>query len=157
MAILRTLTSSKRTQNRNTPFTTEARVVLQTHSVFFFFGGPSAVVCVCRRKCVVGKLPCNALVFVWGACTDRLLSPCHHPPVSSLLPRICLVGRTVAPSQLQAAPTPRRCDGSRDTKTKQMSVLDHLGRYGSHFFCAQSCPKAGKKKSQNSKSNSIFP
>ena len=32
-----TLTSSKRTQNRNTPFTTEARVVRQTHSVFFYW------------------------------------------------------------------------------------------------------------------------
>ena len=62
LAILRTLTSSKRTQNRNTPFATAARVVRQTHS--FFSGGPIAVVCACRRKCV--------------ACTDRLLSPCHH-------------------------------------------------------------------------------
>ena len=34
------------------------------HSVFFFTGGLSAVVGVCRRKCVVGKLPCNALTFV---------------------------------------------------------------------------------------------
>ena len=43
-----------------------------------------------------------------GACTDRLLSPCHHPPVSLLLPRICLVGRTMASTQLQAAPTHKR-------------------------------------------------
>ena len=30
----------------------------------------------------------------------------------------------MAPSQLQAALTPRRCDGKKDTKTKQTSVLD---------------------------------
>ena len=58
-----TSTSLKRTQTRNTPFTTEARVVRQTHSVVFT-GGPTAVVFVCRRTCVVGKLPCNALTFV---------------------------------------------------------------------------------------------
>ena len=91
------------------------------------------------------------------ACKDRLLSPCHNPPVSSLLPRKCLVGLTKAPSQLQAAPTPRRCDGSKDKKTNQTSVLNfcHFGRYGSHFFCAQGCPKAGKKECKKSKSNSI--
>ena len=73
-----TLTSSRRTQIRNTPLTTEARVVRQTHSGVFT-GGPQ---------------------------TDCY--HCHHPPVSSLRPRICLVGRTMAPSQLQAAPTHRR-------------------------------------------------
>ena len=30
----------------------------------------------------------------------------------------------MAPSKLQAAPTPRRCDGSKDKKTKQTSVPD---------------------------------
>ena len=30
----------------------------------------------------------------------------------------------MAPSQLQAAPTPQKCDGSKDKKTKQTSVLD---------------------------------
>ena len=89
-------------------FTTEARVVMQTHNGFST-GVPSAVVFVCRRKCVAGKLPCNALTFVCALCAVRLPSSCHHRRVSSLRPRICLVGRTVAPSQLQAAPTPRRC------------------------------------------------
>ena len=59
-----TLTNSKRTQNRNTPFTTEARMVKQTHSNFLT-GGPNAVVFVRRRKCVVGKWSCcDALTFV---------------------------------------------------------------------------------------------
>ena len=65
---------------------------------FFFTGGPS----------VVGKLPCNALAFVWALPQAELLSPCHHPPVSSLLRRICSVGRTMAPPQLQAARTHKR-------------------------------------------------
>ena len=65
-----TLKSSKRTQNRNAPFTTEVRVVWQTHSGIFAVG-PSAVVLVCRRMCVVGKLPCNVLTFVCAlALTD---------------------------------------------------------------------------------------
>ena len=74
-----TLTSSKRTQNRNTPFTTEARLVRQTHRFFFFTGGPSAVVRVCRRTCVVEKLPCNVLAFVWAlAQTDcKALATTH--------------------------------------------------------------------------------
>ena len=138
----------KRTQNRNTPFRREAREVRQTHNVFFLTGGPSAVVCVCRRKCVVGKLSCDALFLRVGPCTDRLFSPCHHPLVSSLLPRICLVGRTMAPSQRQAAPTPQRCDGSKDKYTKQTSVLDLaiLGRYGSHFSLHKAARWPAKKK-----------
>ena len=96
-------------------------MVKQTHSSFS--GGPSAVVFACRRRCVVGKLPCDALNFVC-ACTDRLLRPCHHPPVSSHLPRECLVGWTMAPSQLQGAPTPRRCARSETKRTKHMSVVD---------------------------------
>ena len=31
-----------------------------------------------------------------------------------------------------------------------------MGRDGSHFFCAQGCPKAGKQKSQNSKVVAFF-
>ena len=84
----------------------------QTHSDFFT-GGPSAVVCVCRRKC---SPSCGRL--------HRQTVKPLPPPVSSLLPTICLVGRTMAPSQLPAAPTPRRYDGSKDKKTKQTSVLD---------------------------------
>ena len=40
-------------------------MVRQTHSVVFT-GGPRAAVFVCRRKCVAGKLPCNALAIVWA-------------------------------------------------------------------------------------------
>ena len=53
-----------------------------------------------------------------SACTERLVSPCHHRPVSSVRPRICLVGRTMGPSQPQMAPTQRRCDRREDKKTK---------------------------------------
>ena len=60
-----TLTSSKRTQNRNTPFTTEARVVRQTDSVFFFFyWWPK---CRCMR--VPSQVCCGKVaLFGW---TDR--------------------------------------------------------------------------------------
>ena len=81
-------------------------MVRQTHR-FFFTGGPSAVVRVPSHVCCEKVALQRARLRV-GACTDRLLSPCHHPPVSSLLSRICLVGRTMAPSQLEAAPTHKR-------------------------------------------------
>ena len=81
-----------------------------------------------------------------SACADRLASPCHRPPVSSLRPRICLVGRSRAPSQPQTAPTPRRCGRSKDQRTNQVGAgLCHLGRYGGHFCCVKGCPKASKK------------
>ena len=35
--------------------------------------------------------------------------------------------------------------GQKD-QTNERSGLCHLGRYGSQFFRAQGCPKAGKKK-----------
>ena len=57
-----TLTSSNRTQNRNTPFLQQRPVWYNKRTAFFFF----TVVCVCRRKCVVGKLPCNAVAFEWA-------------------------------------------------------------------------------------------
>ena len=81
----------------------------QTHSVFFFFFNWWAK-CRCMRvpsQVCCGKVALQRARLRVGACTDRLLSPCHHRPASSLRPRICLVGRTMAPSELQAAPTPR--------------------------------------------------
>ena len=150
---LRTLTSSKRTQNRNTPFFTEARVVRQTHSAFFT-GGPSAVVCVSRRKCVVGKLRCNALALALGQTDCYALATTHHlcrlfVHVSVWLDR---------PHSPQTAPTPRRCDGSKDKKTKQTSVLDFAiwTIWQSISLCTR-LPEGRQKTSQNSKSNSTSP
>ena len=86
------------------PFTTEARVVRQA----FSSGVPSAAVCVWRRKCVVGKLPCNALAFVWRfAQTDCQALACH-PPVSIRLD----------------GPWRFRCRRCKDKRTQLMSVLD---------------------------------
>ena len=153
-----TLTRSKRTENRNPPFATEARWVWQTHSVFLsFFWWVK-----CRCVCVPSKVCCRKVALLRAhlrvrACTDTLLSPCHHPPVSSLSPRISLVGRTVAPSQLQTAPTPRRCSRSKDQKTNQMSVLD-IAIWNDMeviFACVKRCSKASKK-TQNSKRNDVF-
>ena len=59
LAILQLSQSLKSTQNRNTQFTTEARVVRQTRSGFFCWA-----VFACRRKCAVGKLPRDALTFM---------------------------------------------------------------------------------------------
>ena len=96
-----------------------------------------------------------------GAYTDRLLSPCHHPPVSSLLPRDLFgwTDHTMVPSQLQATPTPRRCDGSKDkqTQTNERSGICHLGRYGSQcFLCTKAAPKAGQKKIEKLKKQKHF-
>ena len=143
LAILRTLTSSKRTQNRNTPFTTEACVVRKTHFFFFFF---LLVFQVSLYGCAVASVLWKVARLRVGALTDRLLSPCHHPPVTSLLPRICLVGRTTVPSQLQAAPTPRRCDGSKDKKTTQTSVWDDMAVIFSVHKAARRREKIAKLK-----------
>ena len=109
----------------------------------------------CRCMHVPSKVCCGKVAqkrarLRVGACTDRLLSPCHHPPVSCLLPRICLVGRTMAPSQLLAAPTPRRCDGSKDKKTKQTSVLDlPFENDMAVIFSVHKAARRPAKKSQN--------
>ena len=76
------------------------------------------------------------------ACTDRLLiKPCDHP-ASSIRPRICSVGRTMTPSQLQDTTKMRSQQGQKD-QTNESSGLYHLGRSGSHLYRVQSCPKAG--------------
>ena len=131
-----TLTSSKRTQNRNTPSATEARVVRQTHSGFYWWAK-----CRCIRKCVV-KVALKRAQLRVRACTDRLLiKPCDHP-ASSIRPRICSVGRTMTPSQLQDTTKMRSQQGQKD-QTNESSGLYHLGRSGSHLYRVQSCPKAG--------------
>ena len=116
-----TLKSSKRTQNRNTPFTTEARVGKANAQRFFFLlVGPSAVVLRVPSQVLCRKVALQRAHLRVSACTDRLVSPCHHRPVSSLRPRICLVGR----SQPHTAPSQRRCDRREDKKTKQTSIPD---------------------------------
>ena len=104
-------------------------MVRQTHSVFFFL--------------LLGHVPlyaCAVASVLWESCPVTRSPSCgrlHRQTVKPLPPPTCvvssshkrLVGRTMAPSQLQAAPTPRRCDGSKDKKTKdkktkQTSVLD---------------------------------
>ena len=146
-----TLASSKRTQNRNTPFTTEAFVERRTSSVFFT-GGPSAVVCVCRRKCVVGKLLCDALAFVWALAqtkcsalaTTHLCRLFFHVNVWLDRPwrRHSFKRRQHHEDAMQ--------QGQKD-QTNESSGLCHLGRYGSHLFCAQSCPKADKNNRKTQK------
>ena len=62
----------------------------------------------------------------------------------------------MAPSQLQAAPTPRRCDGSKDKETKQTSVLDIAiwDDMAVIFYCLKSLPESLQEKSQNSQRKS---
>ena len=142
----------------HTPFTTEARVVRQTHSVFFFYW------------CQVPLYACAVARMLWKSCPatrspscgrlhrQTLLSPCLHPPVSPLLPRKCLVGRTMAPSHLQAPPTPRRCDDSKDKKTEQTSVLDFaISDDMAVIFSVYKAARRTAKKTQNSKSSNMFP
>ena len=38
-----------------------------------------------------------------------------------------------------------RSQQGRQVQTNERSGLCHLGRYGSHFYCVQGCPKASKK------------
>ena len=92
-----------------------------------------------------------------SACTDRLVSPCHRPPVSSLRPRIGLVGRTMAPSQHQTAPTPRRCRRSKDKKTKQMNVLDFaIWDDLKSFLLCKTLPEGRQKKNRHTQKVMAF-
>ena len=117
-----TLTSSKHTRNRNTPFTTEAREV-KGNAQRFFTGWPSVVVFVCLQKCVVGKLPCNVLAFVWAlAQTDcKALATTH---LCRLFVHVSVWLDGPWRRHSFAAPTPRRCDRRKDKRTKHMGVLD---------------------------------
>ena len=93
-----------------------------------------------------------------SACENRLVSPCHRPPVSSLRPRISLVGRTVAPSQLQTAPTPRRRGHSEDQRAKQTSVLDFaIWDDMEVIFSVKRLLQGDQKRTQNARSKSVFP
>ena len=81
----------------------------------------------------------------------------HRQTVKPLSPHtcvVCLVGPTMA---LQAVPSPRRCDGSKDKKTKQTSVLDFATWddmaviFTACKACLKSLPESLQGKSQNSK------
>ena len=110
----------------------------------------------------VGQMPlcsCAVEIVWWDCCPvtcspscERLhrqtVDPCHHPPVSSLRRRVCLVGRTMAPSQLQAAPTPRKMwsqKGHKDPNNERRGLC-HLGRIGRHFHCLKRLPEGWEKK-----------
>ena len=99
----------------------------------------------------MGKLPCNALPLrVARLHRTGLVSPCHHPPASSLRPTcpVWLDGPWRRHS-LKRRQHHEDAIAARTTGTKQMSVLDfaHLGTIGQVIFvCAQGYPKAGKKK-----------
>ena len=140
-----TLTSSKRTQNRNTSFTIEARVVRQTHSVFFS-GGPRAVVCVCRRKCVVGSCPATRSPSC-GRLLRQTIEPLP-PPTCVVSSSTYLLGWTdhgAVTASNGANTTKMRWQQGQKDQTNDRSGLRHLGRYDSHFFCAQSCQKGRQK------------
>ena len=143
-------------KNRNTPFTTEARVVRQTHSVFFT-GGPSAVVCVCRRKCVVGKFPCNALAFV-----RALAQPDCQALATTDLCRLfvhVMFGWTdhdAVTASSGANTTKMRWQQGQKDQTNELSGFCHSGRYGSHFCRVQGCPTASKKKNRKTQNVIAF-
>ena len=82
------------------------------------------------------------------ACTDRLESPCHHPTcvVSSSTYLFGWTNHGAVTASNGANTTKMRSQQRQKDRTSECSGLCHLGRYGSHFFSAQGCPKAGKKK-----------
>ena len=78
-------TSSNRTQHRNTLFTTEDRVVRQTHSVFFFF--------YWWARCRCMRVPSLASVL-WESCPVTRSPSCgrlHRQTVKPLPPPTCVV------------------------------------------------------------------
>ena len=85
----------------------------------------------------------------------QTVNPCHHPPLSSLLPRICLVGRTMAPTQLQAAPTPAKIRWQQGQITKQAIVLDFVFWDDMVvIFLRTRLPKGRQKNRKTQKNNS---
>ena len=97
---------------------------------------PSQVCC--------GKVALSRARLRVGACTDRLLSPCHHQPVSS---STNLFGWTVHggfTASNGANTTKMRSQQGQEDQANQRAGLNHLGRYGSHFFCERGCPKDEK-------------
>ena len=152
-----TLTSSKRTQHLNTPFATEARVEQQTHSGFFFTGGPSAVVCVCRCKCVVGKLPCNALAIVWAlAQTDCQAFATTHLCRLFFHVNVWLDG----PWRRHSFKRRQHHEDAMAARTKRPNkrafwTLPFGTIWQSLFLCTR-LPEGRQKAPKNSKSNGIF-
>ena len=105
---------------------------------------------------------CAVASVLWESCPVTRWPSCgrlHRQTVKPLPPHLgrlfvhvsVLVGRTMAP-QLQAAPTPRRCDGSKDQKTKQTGVLDFaIWDEMAVIFSVYKAARRPAKKSQNSK------
>ena len=101
--------------------------------------------CRCMRvpsQVCCGKVALRRARLRVGAYTDRLASPCQHRHVSSLRPRVCLVGRTMAPSQLQIAP---------DKKTKRAFWTLPFGTISQSFFLCTKLQKKPAKKSRKLK------
>ena len=118
-------------------------------TTFFFAGGPSAVVCVCRRKCVVEKCPATRSPS-GGACTDRLLSPCHHAPVSSLLPRNWLDG----PWRRHSFKRRQHHEDAMAARTKRPNKRAFwtlpFGTIRQSFFLCRNLPEGRQKKNRKS-------
>ena len=118
-------------------------MVRQTHSGFCT-GGPSAVVCVCRRNCVVGKLPCSALTFVCALAetdcgalaTTHLCRLFFHAPV-------WLDG-------------PWRRHSLKRRLHHEDAMAARTKPHKRAFWTLHLVHKAAQKISHNSKSNSIF-
>ena len=153
LAILRTLTSSKRTQNRNTPFTTEARVVRKTHCFFFFL--------------LVGQVPlyaCAVASVLWESCPVTRSPSCgsfDRQTVEPLPPPTCVVSSSTYLFGWTDHGAVTASSGANTTKMRrQQGRKDHtnkrLGAIWQSFFQCTRLPEGGQKKSQNSKINSIF-
>ena len=134
--------------NCNTPFTTVTRVVRQTHSDVFT-GGPSAVVFVCRRKCVVGKLPVILSPFVCALARTY----CKALATTDLRRHFVHVYVWLeGPWRRHSIKRRQHHEDTIAARTKQMSVLDVASSDEMAVIFTvykASCPKASKKKTQN--------
>ena len=105
----------------------------------------------------------------WERCPVTPSPSCgrlHRQTVKPLPPPTCVVSSSTylfgwtdhgaVTASSGANTTKMRWQQRQKYQTNERSGLCHLGRYGSHFFCAQGCPKAGKKNRKTQKSKSIF-
>ena len=121
-------------------------------ALFFLLGGQMSL------------YACAGASVLWESCPVTRSPSCgrlHRQTVKPLPPPTCVVSSSThvfgwtdhgaSTASSGANITRMRPQQGQEDQTNERSGLCHLGRYGSHFFCAQGCRKAGKKNCKTQK------
>ena len=115
------------------------------------------MVCVCRRKCAVGKLPCNALTFVWALAQKD----CEALATTHLCRLFFHVNVWLhGPWRRHSFKRRQHHEDAMEARTRRPNkrafwTLPFGTIWQSFFLCAR-LPEGGQKKIAKLKSNSIF-